>query len=330
MRFRTLVSILILIMTATTATANDSLTPFSHNDIPPEPEYSQTSSWLALPENADEFPVDIFWVYPTILMDDEHWLMDIDSPELQKAARNTLVKQASVFSNQANLYAPLYRQKNMRVLSLSEDQQTTLSKYGLDDVWQAFNYYLKHYNQGRPFILAGHSQGSQVLMDLMTRHWGTTGKEDQLVAAYIIGWSITMADMEVDPSIVMCEDASQTHCFISYNTVAAGRQEAAPTIIEGAVVTNPLTWTTEEGLAPASLNIGAKFFLADGSTTDIPHFTSAQVVDSGLVVDPIDPELVTNDIATFPEGVYHQFDYSLFYENLRDNVAERIDAFLNR
>ena len=32
----------------------------------------------------------------------------------------------------------------------------------------AFDYYIKHYNNGRPFILLGHSQGSTVMTNLLS------------------------------------------------------------------------------------------------------------------------------------------------------------------
>jgi len=38
-------------------------------------------------------------------------------------------------------------------------------------------------------------------------------------------------------------------------------------------------------------------------------------------------DLVTVVGGHFPKGVYHAFDYSLFYENLKVNIAERIEAF---
>ncbi len=330
MRFRSLVLCLILIMVTATTSGASSLAPFTKDDVPPAPDYTKAESWIALPENPNQYPVDIFWSYPTILMDNEHWLMDISSTDLRKKASGTLRKQASVFSNQANLYAPLYRQMNMAALGLPPEKQGELLGYGLDDVWRAFSYYLKHYNQGRPFIIAGHSQGSNLLLNIALKHWGSLGVEKQLVAAYTIGWSITPANLKSNPALTMCESAKQTNCFIAYNTMLDGRQDAAPTRIKGTLVTNPLTWKTSGEFAPAALNKGSKFFFDDGTTQTIARFTSAQVKNSGLVVNPKDPKLVECNIATFPKGVFHVFDYSLFYENLRQNVGERINAFTTK
>lgn len=320
-----IVSLLILMGGQGLATA---MPEFGPESVPTAPDYSEAESWLSLPDNPDKHPVDIFWVYPTVLADDEHWLMDPASEQMRRISFGTIVKQASVFTGQVNLYAPMYRQMNMAALSLPAERQGEMMAYGKDDVWRAFTYYLEHHNNGRPFILAGHSQGSDILVEQAVRHWGTLGVEKQLVAAYLIGWSITEDDLRANPAMTMCTEAGQINCFISYNTVAEGRQKFAPTIRQGARVTNPLTWQVGGPAAPASMNIGAVFFGENGETRTIPHFTSARVEDSGLVVEPRDPALVDSGSATFPEGVYHVFDYSLFYENLKQNAGQRIRTML--
>lgn len=317
-----------IMLACTPVWAGMSLPPFDPDTLPQTPDYAKDASWLALPANPNQYAVDVFWVYPTILHDESNWLMDISSPELKAAAQNSIVRQASVFTGQANLYAPLYRQMNMAALALSEDEISTIGGYGKQDVERAFHYYLEHYNNGRPFILAAHSQGSDTLTSLVVRKWGSLGVEKQLVAAYLIGWSITQDDLKQNNSLKMCGSAQETNCFISYNTVASGRQSVAPTISKGAVVVNPLSWKIDTAKAPANLNLGARFFNKDGSSQTLPYFTSAQAQDYGLIVIPIDSSLVDSDSATFPKGVYHPFDYSLFHENLKANVAQRIQAFL--
>lgn len=312
------------------AMAGQTPPPFSADSAPPAPEYSAAESWLALPGTDARYAVDVFWVYPTILHNETDWLMDIADKPLREAARQTITRQASVFTGQANLYAPLYRQMNMAGLTLPKTERDALIEYGKQDVWRAFQHYLKHFNNGRPFLLAAHSQGSNILTDLAARYWGTTGAETRLVAAYLIGWSITREDLDRNSAMVMCENPSQTQCFISYNTVAKGKQAQAPTIRPGAIAVNPLTWKTDGAMAPARHNLGAAFFNDDGTRTTYPAFTSAQVENCGLVVVPSDPARVSAEATSFPEGVFHQFDYSLFYENLKANAALRIQTYLWR
>lgn len=329
-RTRSLILAALLVLFATVCQAASGLPPFDAKAAPSAPDYAQQTGWISLPSNPGQFAVDIFWVYPTILADDSGWLMDKDNPDLQALAQNTIPRQAAVFSGQANLYAPYYRQMNMAALSLSDTERATLVAYGKDDVRRALDYYLKHHNNGRPFILAGHSQGSNLLVDLAVELWGTLGVENRLVAAYTIGWSITKEELAKNSALTMCTDAAQTGCFISYNTVAAGRQSVAPTIRKGAVVTNPLTWKTDGAKGAASMNLGSTFFNPHLESETVPKFTSAQVVGDGLVVVPADEALVDMGDSGFPAGVYHVYDYSLFFENLRSNAAQRIQAFLTK
>ena len=307
--------------------AGSSLAPFDPATAPAVPDYTRKESWLALPDDPGRYPVDVFWVYPTVFMEPRAWLMDIADAKLKSAAMTTVTEQASVFNGQANVYAPLYRQMNIAAMSLPDEQADDLMQYGAGDVWQAFTYYLAHYNQGRPFILAGHSQGSKLITAMAVDKWGRLGVEDRVVAAYLLGWSITPEDLTENPELDICTASDQTGCFILYNTMADGRQDQAPTRIPGTVVVNPLTWKTDDTFAPAAMNLGAVFFKADGTTETYPEFTSAQIKDGGLVVDPADPALVTPEHAVFPKGVYHAYDYALFYENLKANAAERIKAF---
>lgn len=81
---------------------------------------------------------------------------------------------------------------------------------------------------------------------------------------------------------------------------------------------------------PAKKNLGSVFFDSADKATTYPHFTSAQIVDGGLIVQPENIAFVTVQGGHFPEGVYHAFDYSLFFENLKANIAERIDAFTHK
>jgi len=300
--------------------------PLTPSTFPDAPDYTQPDAWLAKP-NAPTAPVDVFFVYPTVLFNDTDWVLDPARPDMRAAAQSTIDTQAVVFEGQANIYAPMYRQMNIAGLGLSEADAAPLQEMVHSDVWRALSHYLKHENKGRPFFLAAHSQGSMILTDLMLEHWGTTGAEKQLIAALLIGWSLTPADLKANPNVRMCERPDQTGCVISYNTMKNGRQSVAPTMKPDALAVNPLSWSMDGAFVAAEKNLGSVFFDADAKPTAYPHFTSAQIVDGGLVVQPENAELITVKGGHFPEGVYHAFDYSLFFMNLKANIAERIKAF---
>lgn len=315
---------------ASSAANKPAMPDFESSPRPPAPDYSKSGSWLAQPGQPPDHAVDVFWVYPTILTGGTNWLMDISDQSLVAMAQHTIDRQARVFAGSANLYAPLYRQMNLAGLSLSEEEKDNAMQYGKEDIARAFEYYIKHLNRDRPFILAGHSQGSNILVDYVKENWGQLGVEDRLIAGYLIGWSITEEDLAQNPCLRMSESATDTGCFIAYNSVAPGQQDQAPTLLPGSVVVNPLSWTTDAAPVPATRNLGAVFFHDDGTTTTFPGFTSAQVQNGGLVCRVADPDLVSNAGNAFPEGVYHAYDYSLFYVDIKANAALRIERFLTQ
>ena len=55
---------------------------------------------------------------------------------------------------------PSYRQSHYKIYVAPHKQEEEKSrKLAYSDVRAAFQYYLKHYNNGRPIIIASHSQG---------------------------------------------------------------------------------------------------------------------------------------------------------------------------
>ena len=149
-----------------------------------------------------------------------------------------------------------------------------------------------------------------------------------MIATYIIGFSVTESDIAANPNIRMCESPTDTGCFIAYNSMKDGVQSKSIQILKGSIVTNPLSWesNTEKGpYVASSKNLGAVFFTEDGySFTRYEKFTSAQVKDHGLVCEPANTSL----LSSYPiEGIYHRDDYSLFYENIKENVAVRIKQY---
>ncbi len=292
------------------------------------PDYAVNSNWLAKPNDIDT-PVDVFYVYPTIYGEKTPRNMDIRRPDLQARAKHLLVAQAGVYSPFANLFAPYYRQMTFAQLDSAKDiYQNPYFQIGANDVCKAFDYYLKHFNRDRPFILAGHSQGSMVLIDLMRKRLEDPALQKRLIAAYLIGYSVTAADLQKYPWLKPAKHAEDTGVIVSYNTQAPGAT-GSPVLLPDAICINPLNWKTDGTPAAASLNLGAVFFdKASGKIErEVPHYAAAQV-------DPRTGALVTTppeslDIGQFPEGVYHRFDYAFWYRNLEANVSRRITAYCN-
>ena len=293
----------------------------------PVPEYSEAISWVTQCANPDK-AIDVFYVYPTIFGDENPPNMDISDPDLQSRAINLLTTQAGVYTNTANLFAPYYRQMSMARLDPETDMfKNEYFRIGAEDVDRAFDYYLSHLNLDRPFIIAGHSQGSMVLIDLMFRRFSDPALQKRLVAAYLIGYSITEDDLEKHPWMRIARTEDDTGVIITYNTQSP-TATGSPVLVPGAMCVNPLNWTIQDEAADANQNLGAVFFKEGTAEIDreVPHYI-------GAVIDPAKGALITNppdqfDLGCFPDGVYHKLDYSFWYRNLEANVATRAAAYL--
>ena len=238
--------------------------------------------------------------------------------------------QAGVYSGAANLFAPYYRQASFACLDPKVDM--TLNNYlriGADDVHRAFNYYLTFLNQGRPFILAGHSQGSVILLDLLRSRFHDPHLRKKLVAVYAIGFSVTDKDMKNYPWIKPARRADDTGVVVSWNTQAPGAT-GSPVLRPGAICINPLNWAIDETPADKSLNLGAVFFedFTGVIKREVPGYVGARInkKTGALIAEP--PEKL--EIGHFPKGVLHKFDYAFWYRNLEKNVGDRIKAYLDK
>lgn len=180
-------------------------------------------------------------------------------------------------------------------------------------------------------MLAGFSQGSEILLRLLEEKFDDTALQNQLVAAYLIGWRVTPADLSHYPFLKMAQQSGDTGVIVSFNSEAEGI-ETSLIVPEQTLGINPLNWKTDSTPAAASENSGAVFTDYTGSIVkEVPNLT-------GAYLDPIRGTLRVTDVtpADFPPvldifqtGVYHLYDYQFFYRNLQTNVNERIGHYQN-
>jgi len=293
------------------------------------PDYAKKESWARRPDEIAQ-PVDVFYVYPTIYSEEDPLNMDImNRPDLRAKADGLMTAQAGVYSSSANLFAPHYRQTSFVELDPNEDMYANeCFRVGADDVARAFDYYVEHLNGGRPLILASHSQGSLVTIDLMRNRFSDPKLRERLVAAYLIGYSLLPEDFEKHPWMKPATGADDTGVIVSYNTQAPGAT-GSPVLIEGAFCINPLNWRTDDTPAGKEENLGAVFFDDFTGTLkkEVPHYAGARVNPATGALETTPPDYASLDIGHFPPGVLHKFDYAFWYRNLEANVKQRIEAF---
>lgn len=289
--------------------------------------YNDLENWVNLPMVTKD--VDVFYVYPTV-SGNASGAMDITNPEEQALAQGIFDAQASVFMEDANVFAPYYRQMTTEVkmsgASLATD--TPEFKQGAVDVQDAFDYYIKNLNDNRPFIIAGHSQGTMALIELIKNRFGNAPElHERLVAAYLIGYTVTDSDLAA-AGLTAAQNATDVGVVVTYNTQSV-TSEGGPMLMSGAHCINPLNWKTDGTQADTIQNLGAVFFndQTGAFLREVNHYCGAQInLETGALTTTI-PEGESLEIGPYHEGVYHRYDYAFWYRNLQQNVKDRIEAY---
>ena len=323
----------------------------------PAPDYSQSRYWAALPSNpglagdvpkgepaaANNAPVDVFFVHPTGYMSGADWNSPLDAnSKTEENTRWMMANQASVFNGCCNVYAPRYREASIFTYFFAPPplfKKTMDFAYG--DVDRAFTYFLEHHSNGRPFILASHSQGTFHAFRLIKERIDGTPLASRLVAAYLLGGGITDKDIDGLKTVHACNSPTELHCVIHWATWGEGGSPK----IDGAnklLCVNPLTWKRDGGEAPAVMHQGGvapsgRFqivFWNDAASsvafaplgTPAKHWTTARCRDGFLTVaDQSGGPFGALDLG---KKNYHGLDYPLFHMDIRENAELRVKTYL--
>ena len=297
-------------------------------------DYAEKDNWMAIPEITHE--VDTFYLYPTCYMDDSEGakpICDIDNEAVRTQAQSIYENQATVFEESTNVFAPYYRQSNIyHITGMNNKEVDDFQKNEQrTDVYAALDYYFEHYNNGRPFIIAGHSQGSimarMILGEYMEAH---PEYYERMVAAYVIGYSITTDWLKEHPYLKFAEGADDTGVIVSWNTEGPGNKELHNFVVEdGAISINPINWKRDDTYASAEENLGSRILNKDTGSFEIKKkFADAQLnTERGVVVCTTDKVEYTPMTQLFGTESLHNNDYALYYENLRENIKTRIENF---
>jgi len=299
------------------------------------PDYNDLQYWAAHPykrDPSDSIPlplrhepidssVDVFFIHPTTYtknMNDDNAVIDDDYINA-KTDYSTILYQASVFNGHCRVFAPIYRQASIKIFfDKDENRRKQAFAVAYGDIVKAFEFYMEHWNNGRPLIIAGHSQGSLIAEKLLKDYFEDKPLSKKLVAAYVFGWPIPK---EYFSSLKMCNDSSQTGCICSWRTLRNGY---VPYFLKeengNSFVTNPLTWTTDSIYAPRKLNKGSVLFKFNKLYT---HTTDGQIANGFLYVRK--PKFPWSFL--YLTRNYHVGDINLFYLNIRENVRQRVNSF---
>ena len=295
-------------------------------------DYSNKNNWLRQPEITKD--VDCFYVYPTEYSDDSEgasMFADVNDKSLRDAWENVYQMQATAYEESANVFAPYYRQVNMAsaIKLPREELNATFASTPKEDVFAALDYYFENLNGGRPFILASHSQGSimqsLVLAEYMKKH---PEYLKRMIAAYVIGYSITEDYLKANPHLKFAEGADDTGVIISYNTEGAGNENNI-VVLPGAISINPINWKRDETYASAEENLGGYIYNEKtGKLEIVPNAADAQInLQRGVIITTTKVMEPMPGPVPFGMASFHSGDYAFYYNNIKDNVAKRIAAY---
>lgn len=288
-------------------------------------DYSNPNNWMYAPKVINK-TVDVFYIYPTT-----GWqtntnatgpeICSIDNSSMRVGAQEAYARQATAFLPSANIFAPYYRQMDM----WPNNRDQIIAGIPTTDCTAAFDYFIKNFNEGRPFILASHSQGSTVMTNILSGYL----KENpvvytRMVAAYVLGYTINNTYLNNNPHLKFATHENDTGVIISFNTetpdVAPGTN---PVHTTDTITINPLSWSRLERYIPASVGLGSYMVnLTTMAYEKVPQFADAQINNSkGSLI-------TTANVTGFPmpiaPGVLHSFDYMFYYYNIQANAGDRI------
>ena len=293
--------------------------------LPNEPDYSDSTQWYM---NDRGGQADLFYITSTETGDYTrsegalcHYA-DTYNDSVRGPLRGEMTGVDHLLSGNLNYYSPYYRQCSLQSYASDSLTQARMP-LPTGDVRRAFNYYLEHLNQGRPFILAGYSQGAIILLELLKEI--DDSAINRMIAAYVIGATVSDDDAR-HPHIMAARRADDTGVTICYNSVRdAGC--ALPHFEYSAMAINPVNWRTDD--TPATLTTEpSPHILADRQQKDrltvrLDPTTRLLFVDGYTGTDYVLPLIGK-------EGCYHSREVWLYREQLRLNMALRADSFLKQ
>jgi hypothetical protein len=298
------------------------------------PNYEKTENWAVLPglypsglreyhKDSSLFSeVDVFYIYPTVFLSkkDKRWNIPIDDIDQKRKIIDLAVRfQASAWVDAGRVFVPFYRQAHIRAYDHLDGLGRDALLLAYTDVKAAFEFYLENYNNGKPIILAGHSQGSTILNLLLKDLFDGKDLQKQLIVAYLPGIGIKKDEFN---TIKLATNPTEIGGFTTWNT---HRKKINKKVYnkwhKGKAVINPVTWTTSDGERKEH-----KGFLYSNNKLYKQSFSS-HVIDGAVWISL--PHFPFRALA-FTMDDYHSGDINLFWDDIRVNAKLRALEFLNQ
>ncbi|WP_275314998.1 DUF3089 domain-containing protein [Tenacibaculum bernardetii] len=307
---------------------------FSDKNSPSKPNYELESSWAVLPSiypkgfakylpsQNTTLKADVFYIYPTLNTSkkDDRWNVPItDKEQNDKVLNKVVLYQVSAFATSGQMYVPFYRQAHYRSFN-KKHKKGGNKALGLayEDVKNAFQVYLKKYNNDRPIIIAGHSQGSRHAIRLLKDFFDEKPLRNRLVAAYIPGMRVAPNEFK---TIKPMNSPEEIGGFVSWNTFKKGNFPKNKDWYKGSVTTNPITWDASK---TTTLNQHKGFLYSNGNL----YCQALKIEITDGLVWSTNPKFPLRFFMSFLKN-YHAGDINLFWLDVKKNSELRVQNWLD-
>ncbi|SFF75400.1 Protein of unknown function [Novosphingobium sp. CF614] len=283
---------------------------------------------------------EAFFIHPTSYIEKGDWNADLGDATSRERAALFVKAMASPFNASEAIWAPRYRQAAIGAFLTDKPEAERAIDLAYRDVLAAFDVFIRDVPRDRPIVLAGHSQGAFLLRRLLRDRVAGTPLAGRVIAAYVIGWPVSIDHDLPRMGLPACARAGDSGCVLSWLTVADPADTAMLTRAYGRrkgldgkpvggsafLCTNPLTGQ-QGGSADASQNAGTLVpDFRSGTGELVEHMVPAACApDHFLHIGP--PPKLDLDAYVLPGNNYHVYDMTLFWSNLRSDYERRAAAW---
>ena len=297
-------------------------------------DYRDPKNWVMCEADKPGTGFDVFYIHPTLFCNPLSPRMNLRrDPHLRIRISNFTSEQTAEIVPRARVFAPVVRQLDYSNIAIAICSKRGWRRYrglnsGVNDTLEAFQYYLKHFNRGRPYILFGHSQGAMDLYLMMLKSPDIAVRRG-FVAAYLIGLPrLTGSEIAADMAPRGIRPASgedDLGVVIGWNTQLPGATNFLFTVPNTYCI-NPLNWRTDAVPAGADKHRGALVYdLKLERVRTVSGFSDARV-DAGcgaLIISPTEAKRYEFH-GLGESGVMHVNDIWFFVVNIRENIELRV------
>lgn len=301
--------------------------------LPAAPSYADSTMWYEATVTPATPVADVFYVTPTCIWDwtDEagqtvHYMNVTDSAQRAAVDASNLLA-CNLFGKHCRFFSPYYRQITMQSWFLGDDEIERRFKYAMQDVVTAFRYFIDNLNEGRPFYLAGHSQGAKAVIELL-KSTLTPAEASRLIATYAFGYSVSEDELARYDLLKPATGELDSGVLIGYNSVS---RTDAVAWDDNVVCINPVSWTTDTTYVAAADNPGSVFFDRTGASDTLFNQVGVRLDAERhvLVIDGLNDEdyFIPSISQIFPLGNYHVQELNLYFLSVQRNILRRAQAF---